>query len=204
MFVRIVKGIQAAVVCYTLLAVFYTTKVVLQWPLRIGLSQAGLYLVFNNKTTWPSHAEHSRQHDGSQATSTTGTAPTKSLHIQDASGDLAYWTLFESTVDNKSEHGLAMTEGLFLSKAFSQSMQPNKIVPFFYKATGNFDKEDITITTLITSNRFKVIARLVQEYQGEVLLSFCGRCEYLLNRSRPDISRCPRQEHHEPHPFSPR
>jgi hypothetical protein len=175
MFVRIVKGIQAAVVCYTLLAVFYTTKVVLKWPLRIGLSQAGLYLVLNNETTWPSDAEHSRQHDGS--TSTTGTAPTNSL--PNASGDLAYWTLFESTVDNKSEHGLAMTEGLFLSKAFSQSMQPNKIVPFFYKATGNFDKEDITITTLITSNRFKVIARLAQEYQGELLLSFFGRCEVL-------------------------
>ncbi|KAF5383486.1 hypothetical protein D9757_006133 [Collybiopsis confluens] len=43
---------------------------------------------------------------------------------------------------------------LFLSKAFSNSMQPSNIRPFFYQASGEFDSNDITITTLITSNRF--------------------------------------------------
>ncbi|EGO00707.1 glycosyltransferase family 49 protein [Serpula lacrymans var. lacrymans S7.3] len=61
-----------------------------------------------------------------------------------------------------------MREGLFLSKAFAQSMQPNKIVPFFYRASGTFNPEDITITTLVTSNRFKVFAQLVERYQGPI------------------------------------
>ncbi|KAJ7188618.1 glycosyltransferase family 49 protein [Mycena filopes] len=61
-----------------------------------------------------------------------------------------------------------MSEDLFLSKAFSASMHPSKIVPFFYRATGTFDKEDITITTLVTSNRFEVFARLVERYPGPI------------------------------------
>ncbi|KAJ3986222.1 glycosyltransferase family 49 protein [Lentinula detonsa] len=57
---------------------------------------------------------------------------------------------------------------LILSKAFSNSMHPSKIVPFFYRASGELDVEDITITTLITSNRFPVFARLVERYQGPI------------------------------------
>jgi hypothetical protein len=64
---------------------------------------------------------------------------------------------------------IMMSEDLFLSKAFAQSMRPSKIIPFFYRAFGEFDKEDITLTTLVTSNRFKVFARLVENYQGEFL-----------------------------------
>lgn len=61
---------------------------------------------------------------------------------------------------------ILVSEDLFLSKAFSQSMHPSKIVPFFYRASGEFDQEDITITTLVTSNRFKVFAELAENYQG--------------------------------------
>lgn len=66
------------------------------------------------------------------------------------------------------EKPVAMSEDLFLSKAFAGAMRPSKIVPFFYRATGVFDKEDITITTLVTSNRFQVFAGLVERYPGEV------------------------------------
>ncbi|KAJ7244171.1 glycosyltransferase family 49 protein [Mycena haematopus] len=61
-----------------------------------------------------------------------------------------------------------MSEDLFLSKAFAGSIRPSKIVPFFYRATGVFDKEDITITTLVTGNRFQVFARLVDRYPGPI------------------------------------
>ncbi|KAJ7668542.1 glycosyltransferase family 49 protein [Mycena polygramma] len=61
-----------------------------------------------------------------------------------------------------------MSEELFLSKAFASSMHPSKIVPYFYRASGVFDKEDITITTLVTSNRFQVFARLVERYPGPI------------------------------------
>ncbi|KAH7883193.1 glycosyltransferase family 49 protein [Phlebopus sp. FC_14] len=61
-----------------------------------------------------------------------------------------------------------MSEEFFLSKAFSQSMQPCTIVPYYYQASGVFDQDDITITTLITANRFKVFTELVKNYQGPI------------------------------------
>lgn len=60
---------------------------------------------------------------------------------------------------------------LFLSKAFSNSLHPSKIIPFFYRAFGTFESDDITITTLITSNRFPVFARLVERYRGTLSIS---------------------------------
>ena len=57
-------------------------------------------------------------------------------------------------------------EDLFLSKAFSNSMRPSKIIPYFYRATNRPAANDITMTTLITSNRFHVFSRLVERYQG--------------------------------------
>lgn len=65
------------------------------------------------------------------------------------------------------------TEDFFLSKAFSDSLGPSKIIPFFYKAlgpdqSGTIDAKDISITTLVTSNRFKVFAKLVENYQGPI------------------------------------
>ncbi|KAH7910999.1 glycosyltransferase family 49 protein [Hygrophoropsis aurantiaca] len=61
-----------------------------------------------------------------------------------------------------------MSTDLFLSKAFSQSLHPTNIIPFYYRATGTFDDDDVTLTTLVTSNRFNVFAQLVQRYQGPI------------------------------------
>jgi hypothetical protein len=65
-----------------------------------------------------------------------------------------------------SSNPVFLKENLFLSRAFSQAMQPSKIIPFYYRASGTFPRDDITIATLVTSNRFEVLARLVQRYQG--------------------------------------
>jgi glycosyltransferase-like protein LARGE len=59
-----------------------------------------------------------------------------------------------------------MSESLFLSKSFSASMHPMKIFPYFYKASDTFDEDDITITTLVTPNRFEVLRKLALRYQG--------------------------------------
>ncbi|MBW0469649.1 hypothetical protein O181_009364 [Austropuccinia psidii MF-1] len=61
----------------------------------------------------------------------------------------------------------------FLSKAFGDSLGPSKIIPFYYKANGPYgngtlEKNDISITTLITSNRFNVFSKLVERYQGPI------------------------------------
>jgi hypothetical protein len=49
-------------------------------------------------------------------------------------------------------------------------MQPIKITPFYYKSSRAFktaaEFEDITITTLVTSDRFPVFKQLVELYQG--------------------------------------
>lgn len=58
----------------------------------------------------------------------------------------------------------------FINKAFTGSMKPGRIVPYYYKANGIFVDEDITITTLVTGNRFSVFERLVNTYQGTRLL----------------------------------
>ena len=55
-------------------------------------------------------------------------------------------------------------------------MQPTKIIPFYYRASGKFHNEDITITTPVTGNRFQVLANLVQSYQGLLHLRLPGSC----------------------------
>ena len=54
----------------------------------------------------------------------------------------------------------------FLSKAFAHALHPTKIIPYYYRAKGVFDEDDVTITTLVTSNRFKVFKQLVERYKG--------------------------------------
>ena len=62
------------------------------------------------------------------------------------------------------------SEDELLSLSFGSSLQPSKVIPYYYRATEpdrpDFDTEDITITTLVTSNRFTVFERLVERYQG--------------------------------------
>ncbi|GAA5980029.1 hypothetical protein JCM10908_001504 [Rhodotorula pacifica] len=64
------------------------------------------------------------------------------------------------------------SEDELLSLSFGSSLQPSKVIPYYYRATEpdrkDFNKEDITITTLVTSNRFTVFERLVERYQGPV------------------------------------
>lgn len=59
-----------------------------------------------------------------------------------------------------------LQESVFLSRAFSQAMKPSRIIPFYYRASKSFRRDDITIATLVTSNRFEVLVGLVQQYQG--------------------------------------
>ncbi|GAA5994846.1 glycosyltransferase family 49 protein [Rhodotorula paludigena] len=66
----------------------------------------------------------------------------------------------------------ALSEDEFLSLSFGSSLQPSKVIPYYYRATDpdrpGFNKEDITITTLVTSNRFTVFERLVERYRGPI------------------------------------
>lgn len=51
-------------------------------------------------------------------------------------------------------------------------MSPSKIVPYFYKATERLKQDDVTITSIITSDRLDVLARLVDKYKGPISVAF--------------------------------
>ncbi|KJA28942.1 glycosyltransferase family 49 protein [Hypholoma sublateritium FD-334 SS-4] len=80
------------------------------------------------------------------------------------------WTSSEFTLQNGLGHSrpIYVDESKVLSKALATSMHPSKVTPFFYRARGSPAATDITITTLITSNRFDVFARLVEKYRGPI------------------------------------
>ena len=75
------------------------------------------------------------------------------------------------------KHGLGyygtkvVDEKTILSKAFASSMRPSNMIPYFYRAAGSFRRDDITITTLVTSNRFEVLARLAKKYKGPLAVA---------------------------------
>ncbi|KAI0260188.1 glycosyl-transferase for dystroglycan-domain-containing protein [Gloeopeniophorella convolvens] len=45
-------------------------------------------------------------------------------------------------------------------------MHPMKIFPYFYKASETPEEDDITVTTLVTPNRFEVLRKLASRYDG--------------------------------------
>ena len=70
-----------------------------------------------------------------------------------------------------SHHSLAWDP--ILSRAFSRLMHPSRTIPYYYRATGNFDNDDITVTTLISSDRFPVFRNLVRRYKGVLSPAIC-------------------------------
>lgn len=159
------KLVQLAAFGYLLVAILYTTSCLLVYP----LSSVGSYLSGNGAISLSGgssqgHSSHPRIDLIGQILQIRGHSDTDdkqdSLSSFLASDDPLYWP--HSGSGDRS----FIREGTFLSKAFSQSMHPTKIIPFFYKASGPIDEGDVTITTLVTSNRFKVLKKLVERYQG--------------------------------------
>ena len=77
--------------------------------------------------------------------------------------DILHW----QSSFHSQDPSLPMSEDFFLSKAFGESLQPSKVIPYYYRATSIQHKKDITITTLVTSNRFRILAQLADKYKGE-------------------------------------
>jgi hypothetical protein len=61
-----------------------------------------------------------------------------------------------------------------LSRAFPRLMHPSRIIPYYYRATGSFERDDITVTTLISSDRFPVFRNLVRRYRGVLVPAICS------------------------------
>lgn len=61
-----------------------------------------------------------------------------------------------------------------ISRAFPRLMHPSRIIPYYYRATGDFESNDISVTTLISSDRFSVFQNLVQRYKGMLAPAICS------------------------------
>lgn len=70
--------------------------------------------------------------------------------------------------NSDSRRILSLDEELVFSKAFATSMRPSKVIPYYYKASGPFSQDEVTITSIITSDRLDVFARLVEKYKGAI------------------------------------
>ncbi|KAG5715027.1 Glycosyltransferase-like protein LARGE2 [Termitomyces sp. T112] len=152
---------------YVAIAVFYTTNHLFVSPLRVGLSvlvnhpmsPRALWAVF---TTTESKKESLNLIDARAY----GLDP----HFLQFSGGKTKWESSTFAL----EHGLGQVdtivvdEELTLSKAFSTAMRPSKIIPYFYRASGEFESDDITVTTLVTSSRFGAFSRLIDRYRGPI------------------------------------
>ncbi|KAH7334647.1 glycosyl-transferase for dystroglycan-domain-containing protein [Rhizoctonia solani] len=57
---------------------------------------------------------------------------------------------------------------LFKSKLFHATLKPTEVIPYYYRALHEHMHEDVTITTIVTSNRFEALAHLVEQYQGPI------------------------------------
>ncbi|KAK7444270.1 hypothetical protein VKT23_015280 [Stygiomarasmius scandens] len=157
MFDRYRTPVKLLATLYVSIAVFYTTKVFILSPLYTCVSLL-LHLPSN-----PSSSLNVSQTPRYQA----HMAPYLEIK-QSESIPLPNVSLISPYKTSSFQEYLHLNENLFISKAFSNSLHPSKIIPFFYRATGEIDAEDITVTTLITSNRFAVFARLVERYQGPI------------------------------------
>jgi hypothetical protein len=73
---------------------------------------------------------------------------------------------------NFSLSGHSVAWNPILSRAFPRLMHPSRIIPHYYRATGRFENDDITVTTLISNDRFPVFLNLVQRYKGVLVPLF--------------------------------
>lgn len=61
----------------------------------------------------------------------------------------------------------SISEYLMRSKIFSSSMGLDNVTPYYFKASQIKNKNDITLATLVTRNRFQVLSNLATNYKGE-------------------------------------
>lgn len=45
----------------------------------------------------------------------------------------------------------------------------DNVTPYYFKASAEMKSQDITLATLVTRNRFKVLSRLASNYKGNTL-----------------------------------
>ncbi|KAJ1305966.1 hypothetical protein OPQ81_010681 [Rhizoctonia solani] len=80
--------------------------------------------------------------------------------------DSIAWTSDHTVI--RANNGGVWSRVLFESKLFDLALKPTEVIPYYYRALYDHESEDVTIATIVTSNRFEALARLVEQYQGPV------------------------------------
>ncbi|KZT69694.1 glycosyltransferase family 49 protein [Daedalea quercina L-15889] len=181
-FLALSKVLRLCLLGYVALAVLYTTSCYVLSPLLV-ISQSALSF---SASPWShfSNLNHEAQvqvSDAPQEPSSDAVNlkalslpvdPSDALWPADISAAAAPFCFPTSATLQRpmTARGAAtpLQEATLLSKAFAGALHPTRIIPFYYRAAGAPDPDDVTITTLVTRNRFRVFRRLVEHYRGPV------------------------------------
>ena len=170
--------LQGVLVGYLLVSLVYTTSYLIASP---SASSVLSLVDINLPDSAPTFAKvapridliaHAHHLLGSRQASTDSRSSGASWDLASAT-DLLYWNLpalgpYGGALSDIPADTFPLQEGTFLSKAFAQALRPTELIPFYYKATSAVNSSDVTITTLVTSNRYKVLKQLVERYQGPI------------------------------------
>ena len=170
---RFFRVLQVFLLFYVAIAVLYTTSLFLVSMCSVLATVLPRPTSSQFLSGWPLFSLFLQSHTTSrQHNRFTGLHMNMTdLFPQYPSGRRMRWHSSKISLDHHLGHSgpVYMDDDIFLCKAFSGSMRPSRILPYFYRASGQFDRGDITIATLITTNRFQVFERLVQRYKGTPL-----------------------------------
>ncbi|KZT05466.1 glycosyltransferase family 49 protein [Laetiporus sulphureus 93-53] len=170
----IAKSIQLCLLVYVGLAALYTTRCILSSP----YSPLSAPNISRFPTSWARHTAPTSpfaKSSGLPASQDLNTVPLP-IDISDAlwpaslSPSSSNFRFFTSALVQRLglASSVAVREETLLAKAFSGALHPTRIIPFYYRANGKVDDGDVTITTLVTANRFRVFRQLVERYQGPI------------------------------------
>lgn len=188
LFLRMVQ--VCALVSFVSVSVLFTTNLLFVSPVSALISGLFDYLVLR-PSSWMFSATNTSYRPHRLVTNIPKPAYYTLSEKKPKDHPLFSWTSSDVTLS----HGLglptpvSLDRNIFLSKAFMNSMRPSNIKPYFYRAKGHFESDDVTITTLITSNRFEVFPRLVERYQGWCILLLCILAQFFFF-GRPHFRDC--------------
>ncbi|ELU39203.1 hypothetical protein AG1IA_06765 [Rhizoctonia solani AG-1 IA] len=93
------------------------------------------------------------------------------ISIDSCSQPLSSFTWTGDRATLRASHGDTWNRSLFVSKLFDTAPKLMDVMPYYYRASHGHENEDVTVATIVTSNRFEALARLVEQYQGGSPLS---------------------------------
>ncbi|KAI8352927.1 glycosyl-transferase for dystroglycan-domain-containing protein [Blakeslea trispora] len=87
--------------------------------------------------------------------------------LQDAN-HIVYFDQAYRSINNYEDNMQAGNDAIVQSKIYANSMGPSNIMPYYLRADQEFDEQDISISTIVTLDRFPVLSRLASRYKGPI------------------------------------